>query len=104
MKTDTAPAIPGHLTRHFAAQDAGQFTPWFKSPKDPAKAEPDTVKIYSISLMIDGHVLESCEVTATTATAALERAVDLRLAQAIRERRPNLSIKPWAITGTRLAA
>lgn len=90
-------AIPAYITRHQAAQDAGQFTPWFKTPQK-------AVKIYSINLLIDDHLIESCEVTATTAAKAMERALDLRLAQAIRERRPCLSIQPHAITGCRLAA
>ncbi|MGL4398813.1 MAG: hypothetical protein ACRCXD_03000 [Luteolibacter sp.] len=61
-------------------------------------------KTYQVNVMVDGHLVESFEVNARTGTEAFNRAVDLRRAIAIRAGQPDLSIIPWSITGSRLAA
>lgn len=39
MKTPHNAPLPIHIARHAAAQDAGQFTPWFRLRKETPKPQ-----------------------------------------------------------------
>lgn len=63
-----------------------------------------SLKQYTVNLMVDDHLIEESEVSARSSTEAFARAVDLRRAIAIRAGQPGISIIPWSITGSRIAA
>lgn len=117
---NTTPPVPDHLVRHFAAQHAGHFTPWFKPATRPENLHPATGPVaaaiarciaprkptfstYQVELLVDDHIRESFIIQARNSSAAFGRAVNLRRAIAIREHKPDISIVPASIATTAAA-
>lgn len=69
----------------------------------PAPRPPAGRRVFEVEVLVDEHVVAVCEVTATSPTAAMAGAIDRTRAKAISLGKPDLTIEPWAIRGSRAA-